>query len=179
MSEPQVVLVTGASSGIGRAAALLAAAAATTSWSWPGVAGELEDLVEECVHAGAASAGLAVADMSDEERICDVVRELVATQGRLDAVIHCAGILSEETTGRDSTDELTQVVSSHLRSGPPRPTASGSPWRTPAWLTCASPTSYPGASTRPRSAPWLWRRAAEPSRSPPSSTASDLVPQKG
>ena len=114
MGDPTVVMVTGASSGIGRAAALLAAEAGDHVVVLARRAGELEDLVEECVHAGAASAGVAVADVTDDERIAQVVARVVEDHGRLDAVLHCAGVVTYGRTEDVSAADFEQVVSTNL-----------------------------------------------------------------
>ena len=76
--------------------------------------GELEDLVEECVHVGAASAGVEVADITDDRRIAQVVDHVVHTHGRLDAVLHCAGVVTYGRTELVSPEDFEQVVSTNL-----------------------------------------------------------------
>ena len=115
MSESaKVVLVTGASSGIGRATALVAARAGDHVTVLARRGGELEDLVEECVHSGAASAGVEVADITDDRRIAEVVDHVVATYGRLDAVLHCAGIVTYGRTEEVEPADFEQVVATNL-----------------------------------------------------------------
>lgn len=114
MGGPQVVVVTGASSGIGRAAALVSARSGDHVVVLARRAGELEELVEECVHAGAASAGIAVADVTDDERVGQVVADVLREHGRLDAVLHCAGVVTYGRTEDVSAADFEQVVATNL-----------------------------------------------------------------
>jgi NAD(P)-dependent dehydrogenase (short-subunit alcohol dehydrogenase family) len=114
MAGARVVVVTGASSGIGRATALLAAEAGDHVVVLARRAGELEDLVEECVHVGAASAGIAVADVTDDDRVAQVIARVVEDHGHLDAVLHCAGVVTYGRTEDVSATDFEQVVSTNL-----------------------------------------------------------------
>lgn len=88
----QVALVTGASAGMGLAAA--------QAFARSGAATALVDVDEAAVRAAAdelAGEGhqvlALVADVSDEAQVASVVRETVATYGRLDAAFNNAGIM--------------------------------------------------------------------------------------
>ncbi|PPK85731.1 short-subunit dehydrogenase [Neolewinella xylanilytica] len=76
----QVALVTGVSSGVGEA---LAPLLARQGWRVYGMSRRTVDL------PGVRSLP---ADISDEEALHRAIGKLVATEGRLDAVVHCAGI---------------------------------------------------------------------------------------
>ncbi len=106
--------MTGASSGIGRATALHAAAAGDHVVVLARRAGELEDLVEECVRSGAASAGVAVADVTEDDRMAQVVARVLDEHGRIDAVLHCAGVVTYGRTEDVSAEDFLQVVSTNL-----------------------------------------------------------------
>ena len=87
-----VALVTGASSGIGRATAhrLAAEGAAVV------VAARRQDRLEELAAAIAASGGQALAvaaDLTDREQAENVVQRAVAELGRLDTVVNNAGVM--------------------------------------------------------------------------------------
>jgi NAD(P)-dependent dehydrogenase (short-subunit alcohol dehydrogenase family) len=94
MASSRVVLVVGASSGIGRAVAqalarrgddlVLAARSAST----------LEEAARECVAIGASSARAHVADVRDAEAVQSLVEGVVAEHGRLDAVVVTAAVLA-------------------------------------------------------------------------------------
>lgn len=110
----RVVLVTGASSGIGRATALRTAQEGDHVVVLARREQELAELVEECLEAGAASARLEVADVTDDERVGEVVDDLVAERGRIDAVLHCAGVVTYGRTEDVAPGDFEQVVSTNL-----------------------------------------------------------------
>jgi NAD(P)-dependent dehydrogenase (short-subunit alcohol dehydrogenase family) len=113
-SGPRVVLVTGASSGIGRATALLAAEHGDRVALLARSADRLEGLADECLAAGAASAEVVSADVTDDASVAQGVRELVERYGRLDAVLHCAGVVTYGRTEDVAADDFEQVVSTNL-----------------------------------------------------------------
>ena len=89
-----VVLVTGASSGIGRAAAhALAEKGHHLALLARGV-GPLEDAAAECAELGAASTMVLPADVGDDEAVAGAVEAVTARHGRLDGVINCAGVVA-------------------------------------------------------------------------------------
>lgn len=112
--DPHVVLVTGASSGIGRATALLSARHGDHVTVLSRSDAALRDLVDECLEAGAASAHHEVGDVTDDERIADVVQDVVARHGRLDAVLHCAGVVTYGRAEEVSPDDFAEVISTNL-----------------------------------------------------------------
>ncbi len=88
----RVVVVTGASSGIGRATAQLLAAAGDHLVLMARSLEPLQDTVAECLAAGAASAeavSLDVADAAAVDAAFDAVR---ARHGRVDVVVQSAGV---------------------------------------------------------------------------------------
>lgn len=93
-SSNRVVLVVGASSGIGRAVAhQLAARGDTLVLASRGQA-PLEEAASECRRLGAPSARAVVVDVCDAEGLERLVRETVARHGRLDAVVNAAAVLA-------------------------------------------------------------------------------------
>ena len=76
----KVVLITGASSGVGEA---LAPYLATLGWRVYGMSRRTVDL---------AGVTALPADITDPASLRTAVTELLAREGRLDAVVHCAGI---------------------------------------------------------------------------------------
>ncbi|HEV7210331.1 MAG TPA: SDR family NAD(P)-dependent oxidoreductase [Blastococcus sp.] len=88
--DPEVVLVTGASSGIGRATAVEAAGRGASLVLVARGRGPLEEAAAEARAAGAADVVVRPADVTDAEAIEGVVRATVERSGRLDAVVHAA-----------------------------------------------------------------------------------------
>jgi NAD(P)-dependent dehydrogenase (short-subunit alcohol dehydrogenase family) len=89
--EGKVALVTGAGSGIGKAAALLLAAAGARVAVLGHTADQLEETKREIVAAGGESVAL-VADVADSEAVDRSVAQIAGTWGRLDIVVANAGI---------------------------------------------------------------------------------------
>jgi short-subunit dehydrogenase len=90
MSEPPIVLITGAANGIGRATALeLARKRVPIGLVDIDVAG-LESLAEELRREGTRFA-LAAADVSRRRPLIEAVREIEAALGPVDVLLACAG----------------------------------------------------------------------------------------
>lgn len=90
----KVAIVTGASSGIGRATALLFAAEGAKVVVGARRAGELEELVAEIRQAGGEAVALA-GDVREESYAQGLVELAVARYGRLDVAFNNAGTLGE------------------------------------------------------------------------------------
>ena len=116
MTSPttRTVLVTGASSGIGRATAMQAAAARDHVALLARRKEVLEEVAEECRAAGASSTTILVADVAEDSQVADAVAEVVRTTGRLDAVLHCAGVVSYGRTEETSPEDFESVVATNL-----------------------------------------------------------------
>jgi NAD(P)-dependent dehydrogenase (short-subunit alcohol dehydrogenase family) len=90
----RVILIVGASSGIGRAAAhALAACGDRLILSSRGKAA-LEDTAEECRARGAAHVSVVPFDVTDREAVQHSVAAVLAEAGRIDAVVHTAGVVA-------------------------------------------------------------------------------------
>jgi NAD(P)-dependent dehydrogenase (short-subunit alcohol dehydrogenase family) len=113
-----VLLVTGASSGIGRATALRAAARGDHVALLSRDEGTLKEAAEECEAAGAASTLVLPCDVRDDAAVADGVEAVVARHGRLDAVAHCAGVVAygraEEVPPEVFDDVLSTNVSGSM-----------------------------------------------------------------
>ena len=100
-----VALVTGASSGIGRAAAVhLAAAGFDVAINYSSSEAKAAETVRMCEEKGAKTM-LFKADVSDDDAVKKMLAAVEATFGRLDALANNAGITSE--VGPKQFDEMT------------------------------------------------------------------------
>ena len=88
----QVVLVVGASSGIGRATAHQYAARGAHLVLASRSRDALEDAAQECLDRGAASAGVEVVDIADGPAVTAAVGRVVAEHGRIDVCVQSAAL---------------------------------------------------------------------------------------
>ena len=109
MTETRVVLVTGASSGIGRAVAHLVAEAGDDVVLMARGRLALEDTARECRSVGARSVLVVPADVRDDKAVSACVQETLDQHGRIDAVVHCAGVVSYGRT-EDVPPEIFEAV---------------------------------------------------------------------
>jgi len=84
------VLITGASSGIGKATALFLAERGYTVIATSRVASRLDDLRSEAVHSGASVIGVEL-DINSEDSVAFTVPELIERHGAIDALVNNAG----------------------------------------------------------------------------------------
>jgi NAD(P)-dependent dehydrogenase (short-subunit alcohol dehydrogenase family) len=104
----KVAIVTGASSGIGRATALVLAAGGARVALVARESKSLDDVRAEIGHTGGESIAV-VADLVKDEAASEIVSATVARYGALDILVNAAGIIAMGTT--DSTpDELWDGV---------------------------------------------------------------------
>ena len=110
MTEPKVVLVIGATSGIGLSAARLFAqrgdklvlAARSTS--------RLDLIATQCLTAGAGSASVVPTDVSDSEQVTALFDKVIAEHGRLDVVVHTATVMAYGTMEELPAEIFAKVV---------------------------------------------------------------------
>lgn len=93
-TRPAVVLVTGASSGIGRATALAAAERGDDLVLVARSADTLEEVANECRLHGAGSASVHVLDVADDDAVARMVEEVLVRHDRIDTVVHAAGVVA-------------------------------------------------------------------------------------
>ncbi|WP_406806446.1 SDR family oxidoreductase [Burkholderia semiarida] len=116
MSEVvKVALVTGASGGIGKAVALrLAADGFAIVGHYAGNAAEMDTLTSEITSRG----GQAIAVKGDISAVDDVAalyEHTLNAFGRLDVVVHCAGIMPLAPIGPDGLDVFDRTIRVNLR----------------------------------------------------------------
>ena len=92
--DARVVLVTGASSGIGEAVCLAAAARGDHVVLLARGREALERVAEQCGRLGAASTLITPADVGNDSEVAAAVSAAIARHGRLDAVVSCAGVVA-------------------------------------------------------------------------------------
>ena len=109
------MIVTGASSGIGRAAALLFANQGSTVVAVGRNEKELTSLSKKVTSkAGVIKPHLAdVTEMTQLERI---ITETVANQGRIDVLVNSAGIIKNGTIETTTLDDWDKMININLRS---------------------------------------------------------------
>lgn len=92
--EPEVVLITGGSSGIGEAVALQAAERGDHVVLLARGASALSRVAVACKDAGATSVTTLPADVADDAAVEEAVERVLAEHGRLDVVVSCAGVVA-------------------------------------------------------------------------------------
>ena len=90
----KVALVTGATSGIGRATALAAAQRGDDLVLVARSADTLEEVANECRLQGAGSASVHVLDVADDDAVARLVEEALVRHDRIDTVVHAAGVVA-------------------------------------------------------------------------------------
>lgn len=114
--QDKVVLVTGATSGIGRAAALLFAKNGATVIAAGRNESELTDLSKDVKKSGKGALKPHLADLTELSQIERLVNETIHNHVQIDVLVNSAGIIkmgSIETTTLDDWDKLMHI---NLRS---------------------------------------------------------------
>ncbi len=111
---PRVVVVTGASSGIGRATALQAADHGDHLVLVARGASALEVVAGECRSRGAASVMVVPTDVGVDAQVQDCFAQVVERHGVLDAVVHSAGVVAYGRTEQIPADVFDGVLRTNL-----------------------------------------------------------------
>lgn len=106
----QVVVIAGASSGIGLATAeAFSEAGAHVVLAARGVAA-LERAGERCRASGAASVAVVPTDVLDHRQVDQLLDDAQSAHGRVDVVVHAAGVMAYGTIEELPLDVLTTVI---------------------------------------------------------------------
>jgi len=105
-------LVTGASRGIGAACAR--ALAECGAWVACVDLRPVEDTVDAIENGIGRAAGYRC-DVADEASVCDAISRVRHDAGRIDVVVHCAGIMHEKPLLQTSMEEFDKVMAVNLR----------------------------------------------------------------
>ena len=109
--EGRNILVTGASSGIGRATALALSRAGADLWVCGRDEGRLEELALR-IRAGGTTVRTAALDVSDPTRVDDLARRIGDDPAGLSGIVHSAGALTHEFAATAQGVETT--VATHV-----------------------------------------------------------------
>lgn len=113
--EGKVALITGASRGIGRAIALkLAAEGAKVAINFAGNITKAEE-VKNAVESSGGEAMLVQGDVSDFEKVNEIVKKVVDTWGRLDILVNNAGITRDNLMLKMSESDFDSVIATNLK----------------------------------------------------------------
>ena len=116
MFTNKVAIVTGASSGIGRAAAVALAAEGAKVAAVGRDRNGLESLVEEAGHAGGHNITIIVADVTAAEAPAAIVRETGSRHGGIDVLINAAGIIGMGMTDATTDEQWDRMMAINLRA---------------------------------------------------------------
>ncbi len=114
MSGPRVVLVTGASSGIGRATVLQAARDGDHTVLVARGREALEEVATLAREAGAASTLVVPTDVGDDAQVRDCVDAVLEQHGRLDVVVNSAGVVAYGRVEEVPVDVFDGVLQTNL-----------------------------------------------------------------
>ena len=114
MPDQAVVIVTGASSGIGEAVAVLVAEHRHHVVLVSRSENELLRVAERCREAGCASVMVVPTDVSDDVQVAALLGEVVGRHGRVDGVAHCAGQVTYGRVEETSAATFDQVIATNV-----------------------------------------------------------------
>jgi 3-oxoacyl-[acyl-carrier protein] reductase len=109
----RVALVTGASQGIGRACALILAEAGATVALAARNEEKLREAATQITNEG-GKAGVYKLDVSSEDEIKAVVKQIIAEQGKVDILVNNAGIARDQLSMRMKRPDWDAVLTTNL-----------------------------------------------------------------
>ena len=112
--SPRVIVVTGASSGIGRATALRAAEDGDHLVLVARGADVLEDVAHECRTSGAASVMVVPTDVGDDAAVAACFAQVRENHATIDAVVHSAGVVAYGRTEEIPAEVFDGVLRTNL-----------------------------------------------------------------
>ena len=101
----KIVVVTGASDGIGRATAILL----SKSGYFPILISRNEEKLKKVISEEKLAAAYSVCDISDAKTVEGVINKIAKDYGRIDVLINDAGVWIEGELDRNSTDEIKKT----------------------------------------------------------------------
>jgi 3-oxoacyl-[acyl-carrier protein] reductase len=111
----RVVLVTGASQGIGRACALKLAQSGATVAVAARNQEKLKELVDQ-IEAAGGKAGVFPIDVGDEEQVKSTFRAVISQFGKIDILVNNAGITRDQLVMRMKRADWDSVLNTNLTS---------------------------------------------------------------
>lgn len=115
-TEGAVVVVTGASRGIGRAIALDCAAYGMRLVLTARDAAALDQIADECTRIGAADVMRIALDLSSSDGIGPFFQQVFARYGRLDGLVNNAGVLHEALLGMIRPEDIDRVMAVNVKA---------------------------------------------------------------
>ncbi|MGI8813069.1 MAG: SDR family oxidoreductase [Pyrinomonadaceae bacterium] len=110
--DKKVVVVTGASSGIGRATAGLFAA---NGWHVAAVGRNESELADLCSNAGESVFPI-LADLTDDDQTENLVNEVLERTGQIDTLVNSAGIIKSGTIENTLLEDWDRMMNINLRT---------------------------------------------------------------
>lgn len=115
-TDGTVIIVTGASRGIGRAIALDSAARGAHLVLAARDSASLDDVASECLRAGAADVHGVALDLSSSDGIAPFFQQVFARHGRLDGLVNNAGVLHEGLLGMIRPEDIDRVLAVNVKA---------------------------------------------------------------
>lgn len=116
LMQGKVVLVTGASSGIGRAAAVLFCEIGATVIAVGRNEGELASLKGEVKKGSKGLIKPHLADVTEHSQVERLISDTIDNHGRLDVLVNSAGVIKSGSIETTSSDDWDKLMNINLRS---------------------------------------------------------------